>query len=49
VIVSRSQALAQARKELRKHIPPGRDLVQELIQDRQREAAEMAQAEAARS
>ena len=48
-IVSRSQALAQARKELRKHIPVDRDLVEELIQDRQREAAEMDQAEAARS
>jgi AbrB family looped-hinge helix DNA binding protein len=48
-IVSRSQALAQARKELRKHIPPGRDLVEELIHDRQREAAEMDNVEAARS
>jgi AbrB family looped-hinge helix DNA binding protein len=48
-IVSRSQALAQARKELRKHIPAGRDLVEELIQDRQREAAGMDEAEAAHS
>jgi AbrB family looped-hinge helix DNA binding protein len=36
-IVSRSQALAKARKDLRKLIPPGRDLVEELIRDRRRE------------
>jgi AbrB family looped-hinge helix DNA binding protein len=48
-IISRSQALAKAREDLRKHIPPGRDLVEELIQDRRREAAEMDNVEAARS
>lgn len=47
-IVSRSQALAKARKDLRQFVPPGRDLVEELIQDRQRDAAEMDGVEAAR-
>lgn len=37
-IVSRSQALAKARQELRNFVPPGRDLVEELIQDRKQEA-----------
>jgi AbrB family looped-hinge helix DNA binding protein len=37
-IISRSQALAKARKDLRKFVPPGRDLVEELIQDRRKEA-----------
>jgi AbrB family looped-hinge helix DNA binding protein len=46
-IVSRSQALARARQELRKHVPPGRDLVEELIQDRRKEA-EAENVEAAR-
>lgn len=47
-IVSRSQALAKARKDLRKLVPAGRDLVQELIDDRRREAAEMDGVTAAR-
>jgi AbrB family looped-hinge helix DNA binding protein len=36
-ITSRSQALARARKEIRKYIPAGRDLAQELIRERQAE------------
>jgi len=37
-ITSRSQALAKAREEVRKYIPAGRDLVEELIRDRRAEA-----------
>ena len=37
-ITSRSQALAKAREEIRKYIPDGRGLVDELIQDRRKEA-----------
>jgi len=37
-ITSRSQALAKARKEIRKYIPAGRDLAAELIRDRRAEA-----------
>jgi len=49
-IASRSQALAKAREELRKHIPPGRDLVEELIRDRRKEAeADAGDAGASRS
>ena len=34
-ISSRSQALANARREIRKYIPVEQDLVEELIRDRQ--------------
>jgi AbrB family looped-hinge helix DNA binding protein len=37
-IASRSQALAKARDEIRKYIPAGRDLADELIRDRRAEA-----------
>jgi AbrB family looped-hinge helix DNA binding protein len=33
-LTSRSQALAKVRKEIRKYIPEGEDLAQELIEDR---------------
>jgi len=36
-ITSRSQALAKVREEIRKYIPVGRDLADELIQDRRAE------------
>lgn len=36
-ITSRSEALAKARKEIRKYIPASRDLVEELIRDRRSE------------
>ena len=36
-VTSRFQALAQAREEIRKYIPAGRDLVAELIRDRRAE------------
>src|ERR1035437_6465284 len=36
-ITSRSQALAKVREEIRKYIPAGRDLVEELIRDRRAE------------
>ncbi len=36
-ITSRSQALAKVRKEIRKYIPPGRDLAKELMRDRRKE------------
>ena len=39
-ITSRSQALAKAREEIRKYIPDGRDVVDELIEDRRKEAEE---------
>ena len=34
LVTSRSHALAKAREEIRRYIPTGRDLVEELIQDR---------------
>jgi len=37
-VTSRSQALAKVRQEIRKYIPAGQDLAQELIRDRQAEA-----------
>ncbi|MGP8245746.1 MAG: AbrB/MazE/SpoVT family DNA-binding domain-containing protein [Bryobacteraceae bacterium] len=37
-VTSRSQALADVRQEIRKYIPAGRDLVEELIADRRAEA-----------
>jgi hypothetical protein len=37
-VSSRSQALAKARREIRKYIPAGRDLADELIRDRRAEA-----------
>lgn len=37
-ISSPRQALARARRLLRQHIPPGKDLTQSLIDDRRREA-----------
>lgn len=36
-IKSRSQALARVREEVRKYIPSGEDLADELIRDRQAE------------
>jgi AbrB family looped-hinge helix DNA binding protein len=36
-ITSRHRALAQAREEIRKYIPAGRDLAAELIRDRRAE------------
>jgi AbrB family looped-hinge helix DNA binding protein len=36
-VTSRSQALAKVRKEIRKYIPAGRDLAEELIGDRRAE------------
>jgi len=36
-ITSRSQALAKVRKEIRKYIPAGQDLAEELIRDRRAE------------
>jgi AbrB family looped-hinge helix DNA binding protein len=36
-ITSRFQALAKARQEIRKYIPAGRDLAEELIRDRRAE------------
>lgn len=36
-VTSRSQALAKARQDVRKYIPAGRDLAQELIRDRRTE------------
>jgi AbrB family looped-hinge helix DNA binding protein len=47
-IASRSQALAKAREEIRKYIPDGRDLVDELIEDRRKEVA-LEEREASRS
>ena len=35
-----SEALAKAREEIRKYIPPGRDLTDALIQDRRAEVAQ---------
>ena len=37
-VTSRSQVLAKVRREIRKYIPAGRDLVEELIRDRRAEA-----------
>jgi AbrB family looped-hinge helix DNA binding protein len=39
-VTSRSQVLAQAREEIRKYIPAGRDLADELIQDRRAEGSQ---------
>ena len=36
-VTSRSQALAKVREEIRKYIPAGRDLAEELILDRRAE------------
>ena len=36
-VSSRSRALARARREIRKYIPAGRDLAEELIRDRRAE------------
>jgi bifunctional DNA-binding transcriptional regulator/antitoxin component of YhaV-PrlF toxin-antitoxin module len=36
-VTSRSQALAKVRQEIRKYIPAGRDLAEELIRDRRAE------------
>jgi AbrB family looped-hinge helix DNA binding protein len=36
-VTSRSQALAKVRQEIRKYIPAGRDLVEELIRGRRAE------------
>lgn len=36
-LTSRSQALAKAREQVRKYVPAGRDLVDELIRDRRAE------------
>jgi AbrB family looped-hinge helix DNA binding protein len=38
-VTSRLRALDQAREEIRKYIPAGRDLADELIQDRRAERA----------
>jgi AbrB family looped-hinge helix DNA binding protein len=38
-ITSRSQALAKVRAEIRKYIPAGQDLAEELIRDRRAEVA----------
>jgi AbrB family looped-hinge helix DNA binding protein len=46
-VTSRSQALAKARKEIRKYIPAGHDLAEELIRDR-REEVEREDEEASR-
>ena len=45
---SRSQTLAKIREEIRKYIPAGRDLAEELIQDRRAEV-ELERNEAQRS
>ncbi len=37
---TRSEALAKVREEIRKYIPPGRNLIDELIQDRRAEVAQ---------
>jgi AbrB family looped-hinge helix DNA binding protein len=37
-VTSRSQALAKVRQEIRKYIPAGQDLAEELIRDRRAEA-----------
>lgn len=36
-VASRSQALAKVRQEIRKYIPAGQDLAEELIRDRRAE------------
>ena len=36
-VTSRSQALAKVRQEIRKYIPAGQDLAEELIRDRRAE------------
>ena len=47
-VTSRSQALAKVRAEIRKYIPTGRDLAEELIRDRRAEV-EREDEEASRS
>jgi AbrB family looped-hinge helix DNA binding protein len=47
-VTSRSQALAKVRQEIRKYIPAGQDLAEELIRDRRAEA-EREDQEASRS
>ena len=47
-VTSRSQALVKARQEIRKYIPAGQDLAEELIRDRRAEA-EREEEEASRS
>ena len=37
-VTSRSQVLAKVRREIRKYIPAGRDLIEELIRDRRADA-----------
>ena len=37
-VTTRSQALAKVRQEIRKYIPAGRDLAEELVRDRRAEA-----------
>ena len=37
-VTSRAQALAKVREEIRKYIPAGQDLAEELIRDRRAEA-----------
>ena len=38
-VTSRSQALTKVRQEIRKYIPAGQDLAEELIRDRRAEVA----------
>ena len=38
-VTSRSQALTRIRREIRKYIPAGQDLAEELIRDRRAEVA----------
>ena len=38
-VTSRSQVLAKVRQEIRKYIPAGQDLAEELIRDRRAEVA----------
>jgi len=40
-ITSRSKVLAKVRKQIRKYIPPGQDLVDDLIRDRQADAVSL--------
>jgi hypothetical protein len=47
-VTTRSQVLAKVRQEIRKYIPAGRDLAEELIRDRRAEV-ERENEEASRS
>jgi hypothetical protein len=47
-VTTRSQVLAKVRQEIRKYIPAGRDLAEELIRDRRAEV-EREDEEASRS